>query len=1399
MSIAATLSSSPRRRWPLVALALLLACGEVTVAEGPAGNSADVAGDAGSDAKSDAAGGNQPPTIKVKSPGNDAIVGIGQEVHFEASVVDDNDPPDLLSVVWKTSAGLELQKGKGDASGISAFDYKGLPAGYHKVICEATDSQGLSSKAEVGVLVNSPPGAPVVQILPENPTTTDALTAAIVTPASDVDRAASDLTYVYQWLKDDQATEHTDQVLPADATAKGQKWTVKVKAKDPKTTGAEGFASVTIANAAPVPPLLAVTPTTVDLLSDVTCTMLQPASDADGDKIEFAWSWTVNEYVNPGALEQIAKVQDLKSSSAKTAVIKAGDQLRCSVIVKDADSPPQPQVQSAWVTIGAYDVCGNPETNPCDAVASCQNSTSLEPLCTCPEGYFGDGLTCLDVDECLAGDKCSSDANCVNGPGTFKCTCKPGFSGDGVDCGDIDECSTGGSACGLATDCSNTAGSYVCACQPGYAKSVQANVLVKCAEQNCAPLAAACKADSGCAVTLACMATCSDAACADACKPAVGADVTAYEALGKCAMEAGCDKTIGFGCADINECGIAGSCSTNAACTNSAGGFACKCNQGFVGSGKICDDVDECLTNNGGCSPDAKCDNYEGGRFCICKTGWSGNGEVCADVDECANGSAQCDANAECKNNSGSYACLCKAGFVGDGKACTDIDECKAGALVCHSQGVCLNTQGSAKCECKTGYTGDGKTTCDDVDECKVGTFKCGTNALCVNAAGSYQCVCDKANGYVSGDPNTGCFKNTDPCTVNNGGCAVAPAGICKSSGTTATCSCAPGYTGDGKTCTDVNECLTNNGGCSAAAVCTNLPGKSSCACKTGYSGDGKTCTDINECAISNGGCAATALCSNLPGTSTCKCNAGYTGDGKTCTDINECLTSNGGCSASAICTNTAGSATCACNQGFSGDGKICTDINECLTNNGGCSASAVCTNTAGSATCACKPGYAGDGKTCADVDECKVNNGGCAATATCTNTTGGFGCACNPGYSGDGKVCADIDECPKPQWTWDFATQGATGWTLTPPSVPNTLVKWQVLAGFLYYGNGTNFDTAGAANNGSATGPSIVLSNAPGHRLSFDLWMQTEGGSYDRLYVQLVVDGVTVVTVWDKVQKFDNQMGVWKTWSTSLVGYAGKKVQVRFFFDTGDAVSNTGKGVQIGKLTITPAGNPCDASAACLNTVGSYTCTCDKPLIGDGKKCGMPGSSADFAALSCLDLQQNSPQSPPGTYWVWPKGGVASQVYCEYGWQRISLDNFEGGNAGKWLPNAITTCGGYGAILGGFGVTGAGAVLKLALSGLPAHTKLRVAGGYIIIDTWDGEKAWLNIAGTEAWTYAYTTVANGTPQMCGTAMYPDLQLGVNGQINHTASDALISFGSGLDEGATNEAFGIDNISVYIQ
>ena len=90
----------------------------------------------------------------------------------------------------------------------------------------------------------------------------------------------------------------------------------------------------------------------------------------------------------------------------------------------------------------------------------------------------------------------------------------------------------------------------------------------------------------------------------------------------------------------------------------------------------------------------------------------------------------------------------------------------------------------------------------------------------------------------------------------------------------------------------DINECNSNNGGCEQ--ICTNMDGSFSCSCLSGFiQNSSYNCTgqkyvhlicsacayyndtaDINECLSNNGGCEH--LCVNDPGNFSCSCLEGY-------------------------------------------------------------------------------------------------------------------------------------------------------------------------------------------------------------------------------------------------------------------------------------------------------------------------------------------------------------------------------------------------------------------------------------------------------------------------------------------------------------------------------------------
>ncbi|CAJ0928175.1 unnamed protein product, partial [Mesorhabditis belari] len=80
---------------------------------------------------------------------------------------------------------------------------------------------------------------------------------------------------------------------------------------------------------------------------------------------------------------------------------------------------------------------------------------------------------------------------------------------------------------------------------------------------------------------------------------------------------------------------------------------------------------------------------------------------------------------------------------------------------------------------------------------------------------------------------------------------------------------------------------------CGSDANCTNLIDRADCVCQEGFTGDGITCADVDECQFDEaareqlGGCLVGTICVNTPGSFRCDCLPGHQRiDDRNCLDV---------------------------------------------------------------------------------------------------------------------------------------------------------------------------------------------------------------------------------------------------------------------------------------------------------------------------------------------------------------------------------------------------------------------------------------------------------------------------------------------------------------------------------
>ncbi|KAI8434520.1 hypothetical protein MSG28_012522 [Choristoneura fumiferana] len=589
----------------------------------------------------------------------------------------------------------------------------------------------------------------------------------------------------------------------------------------------------------------------------------------------------------------------------------------------------------------------------------CPGGSGYQPVLE-PPSYV---VTLADIDECSQHPALCEHGTCTNTFGSFVCTCGEGWQlapGD-IKCEDVDECAVP-DVCGPGV-CRNMPGSYVCLCPEGYVAMPNGKECVDVRQRQCYmdwdEDTQQCASAVGVPQTkyLCCCSTSSEhtALCGD--KPGEYINPVTNETK------------------PIDECSIMPQLCKPGRCHDTAGGFTCGCDHGYIvilpgvhecrplpgyrltPSIDSCEDVEECA--NSRLCEHGECRNTIGSFRCECKPGYTLRDNACRDVDECARPRPLCR-NGTCENLPGSYMCHCDEGFKpGANNDCI-------GGMVCRN-GRCRNTVGSFRCECAPGYalSGDARN-CRDVDdyECscakgwRLANKRCVDRDECREIPDVYRCICPP--GWSFYEELAICVDERKELCYDewsSGRCHrvrslhLSRPECCCSDVSASVKSDQDSETGDGMD--DLNECEVRPDICKGGR-CVNTDGSFRCECPDGYQLDatGLACADTDECLVDPRICG-NGTCTNKPGEYECRCNQGFTqGPEQTCVDIDECA--EGLASCSFRCHNTPGSFRCTCPYGYvvAADGVHCRDIDECAAEPAPCPHA--CENTVGSYKCKC-------------------------------------------------------------------------------------------------------------------------------------------------------------------------------------------------------------------------------------------------------------------------------------------------------------------------------------------------------------------------------------------------------------------------------------------------------------
>ncbi|XP_021945973.1 nidogen isoform X2 [Folsomia candida] len=310
----------------------------------------------------------------------------------------------------------------------------------------------------------------------------------------------------------------------------------------------------------------------------------------------------------------------------------------------------------------------------CGQNAECVELSAGNPECRCLPKFYGDGLFCYEPTGVEVGtgdqpdcrqvrDLCDPFAECVfsSSSESYVCSCQQGYTGDGLSC--HRDTPTDEESCDIINNChpyadcklDETQSEYTCVCQPGYFGDGYSCLR----SQNYGP---SYEEEQQRPNPVCVLGSCY-------CSGGYEYD----EDRGECKFS----SVVKSSSTEQSQCDTdSAMCDSNASCLYQSGKYKCVCLNGFSGNGLQCSPQDYCSSHSE-CSLHGECayDPVELRYSCRCRNNFEMVGKECRPKQEVGCDILRnCDTNAQCSWDArqSKYACECKPGFRGNGLVCRE-------------------------------------------------------------------------------------------------------------------------------------------------------------------------------------------------------------------------------------------------------------------------------------------------------------------------------------------------------------------------------------------------------------------------------------------------------------------------------------------------------------------------------------------------------------------------------------------------------------------------------------------------------------------------------------------------------------------------------------------------------